>query len=313
MAAAATTEWDKADHAKVLAVAKELRGSDATRQAVLNGKSVSYVKGDKFVAHFEGVKRMSPGEVDALGNAFLRENLVIKCEVADKARKLLRATMDRPKVFEREGYFYVWTFEGSAMMRNALLMLVVGSVLGLILFPVWPQAAKVGVWYLSMTLLIVLTGFLSLRLGLFLVLYGVGVDFWILPNFFADDVEFWDSFKPLVSLEVCNLTTLRQSIVYRVLVLGGLVSFVYWVLTQPTEFDTFVAQQRAFVDELYEGTLLSDKSQKDKDNIDKAKAVPDAATLERELAELERAEREEAAQRAKLDAMVDEAVQKDSL
>ena len=64
-------------------------------------------------------------------------------------------------------------------------------------------------------------------------------------------------------------------------------------MTQPTEFDVFVAQQRAFVDELYDGTLLSDRSQKEKENVDKLK-TPDAATLERELHEIEE---EEARQR----------------
>jgi len=293
------------DHAAVLALARELRAADATRGAVLGGKNVSYVKGSKLAGYFEK-KGKSAAEADSIGDALLREKLVAKAEVADKKHHVLRYTQQRPSQFERE-YFYVWRIEGSSFMRNVTLAAVVLGVLGLVLFPVWPQSAKIGVWYVSMTLLIVLAGFILGRVAVFVLFFGVGVDLWILPNFFADDLGFWDSFRPAVSLTLVTRDELKASWPYRLAVLGGLVAFAYWAWTQPTEFDVFVASQRAFVDELYDGTLLSDKSQKDKEHIDRV--VPDSATLQRELEELERLEREEAAKNAKLDAMVDAAIE----
>ena len=48
-------------------------------------------------------------------------------------------------------------------------------------------------------------------------------------------------------------------------------SFCYWAVTQPSEFDGFVAAQGDFLKDLYAGTLLSDMSQEEKENIDKPK------------------------------------------
>ena len=48
-------------------------------------------------------------------------------------------------------------------------------------------------------------------------------------------------------------------------------SFCWWAITQPSEFDGFVAAQGDFIKDLYAGTLLSDMSQRDKENIDKPK------------------------------------------
>ena len=42
-------------------------------------------------------------------------------------------------------------------------------------------------------------------------------------------------------------------------------------MTQPSEFDGFVQGQGDFLKDLYAGTLLSDMSQEDKENIDKPK------------------------------------------
>jgi len=193
-------------------------------------------------------------------------------------------------------------------MRNLLLMVIVLAFFGLVLFPVWPQNAKVGVWYVSMTLLLVLLGFIITRLVLFFVLYAVGVDFWILPNFFADDAGFWDSFKPLYSFHA-SVQNIRDSYQYRLAVIICMVSCAYWVYTQPTEFDEFVASQRAFVDELYEGTLLSDKSQKEKEQIDKV--VPDFATVQRELDELEKLYQEEQKE-ANVEKTMEEMIRKES-
>jgi len=71
---------------------------------------------------------------------------------------------------------------------------------------------------------------------------------------------------------------------WRLAVFGGFASFCWWAYTQPTEFDDFVVANRQFVDDLYEGNLLSDTSQMMKDNIDSVK-VPSIEDL---LADLNR-------------------------
>jgi hypothetical protein len=58
---------------------------------------------------------------------------------------------------------------------------------------------------------------------------------------------------------------------YRIGIAVAFFSFCWWAITQPSEFDGFVAAQGDFIKDLYAGTLLSDVSQADKENIDKPK------------------------------------------
>jgi len=76
-----------------------------------------------------------------------------------------------------------------------------------------------------------------------------------------------DSFKPVYSFEKCKAGQLP----YRIGVAVSFSSFCWWAVTQPSEFDGFVSAQGDFLKDLYAGTLLSDMSQQDKENIDKPK------------------------------------------
>ena len=102
---------------------------------------------------------------------------------------------------------------------------------------------------------------------MFLFIWMIGFEFWIFPNFFDESLGFFDSFKPIVSFE----PTKPGQLPYRIGVAVAFFSFCYWAVTQPSEFDGFVTAQGDFLKDLYEGKLLSDMSQEDKENIDKPK------------------------------------------
>merc|ERR1712032_554071 len=53
--------------------------------------------------------------------------------------------------------------------------------------------------------------------------------------------------------------------------MGGTVAFFAWAYNQPTDFDLFVEAQKEFIDDLYDGKLLTDFSQQSKDDIDLVK------------------------------------------
>jgi len=78
-----------------------------------------------------------------------------------------------------------------------------------------------------------------------------------------------DSFKPLYSIEKSK----EGQIYYRIGVAVAFFSFCYWAVTQPSEFDGFMVAQGDFLKDLYAGKLLPEKSQKDKENIDKPKLL----------------------------------------
>jgi hypothetical protein len=56
---------------------------------------------------------------------------------------------------------------------------------------------QVWLWYVSVTLLSFMLGFLLLRFLAFLLVWVGGFEFWFLPNLFDESLSFVDSFKPV--------------------------------------------------------------------------------------------------------------------
>jgi len=94
------------------------------------------------------------------------------------------------------------------------------------LFPVWPEVVKKIIFYLSYYLLVVMIGFIIVRLVVFFAVRVLGWELWILPNFFDDNLPFLDCFKPFISSEKCSDGWIGY--VSRVLLLIGLIlTFTY--------------------------------------------------------------------------------------
>lgn len=112
---------------------------------------------------------------------------------------LIPARTQQPKMTEKG--FYMWIVPKP---RGKLaLFLFIGFIIAIafMLFHLWPMWLKIGIWYFSFYTLIVLVGFIFLRLVVWLFLFHFGLDFWILPNFFIDSNDIMDSFRPALSFE----------------------------------------------------------------------------------------------------------------
>jgi hypothetical protein len=189
-------------------------------------------------------------------------------------------TKGHSKGDKSDASYYVWLWEGDQTMSNFMTGVLVVIFLLVTCFPIWPDILKLILWYISCTALVVIILTIIIRWFLFLFVWVFGYEFWLLPNLFDEERSVVDSFKPLMSFE----KTGPGQFVWRLAVLGGFVGFCYWAYTQPTEFDDFLKSNRQFVDDLYEGNLLSDTSQLARDNIDNPYKVP---TIEDLLSDVE--------------------------
>jgi translocation protein SEC62 len=174
--------------------------------------------------------------------------------------------MTRMRDFDESGYF-TWIYEGDMTKSHMLTAALVVGFLCCVCFPIWPSFLRVFVWYLSVSLLLFIFLLITVRALLFLFVWMLGWECWFLPNLFDESLGFIDSFKPVIFCE----PTKPGQLPYRIGVAVAFFSFCYWAVTQPSEFDGFVAAQGDFLKDLYAGTLLSDTSQEDKENIDKPK------------------------------------------
>lgn len=194
-------------------------------------------------------------------------------------------------------------YEGDKTFSHMMTTALIVGFLCCVCYPIWPTFLRVFVWYLSCTLLIFIFLLITVRALAFLFIWMLGYDFWFLPNLFDETLSVSDSFKPVISFEKSR----PGQLLYRVGVAVAFFSFCYWAVTQPSEFDGFVAAQGDFLKDLYAGTLLSDMSQQDKENIDKPK-MQSLEDLLKNLDEEDEEEEKHLTEEEELDSMLDNLV-----
>lgn len=116
-------------------------------------------------------------------------------------KKLALLPPNEATTFVEDG-FYIWLYERPvspwAYLWTALIPL---AVVGACLFPLAPNWAKVGVFYLTAGLLALILGVLALRGVLALATWLVsGRTVWLLPNVMSEELPISQIFKPLVSV-----------------------------------------------------------------------------------------------------------------
>ena len=100
--------------------------------------------------------------------------------------------------------FYIFQLQEEGAKTRTTLWLVLGVALAFffLLFRVWPEWLKMGVWYLSWYTLVFLISMAIIRAIVWFAIFHIGIDFWIFPNYFIDSDNILDSFWPLLSLNM---------------------------------------------------------------------------------------------------------------
>eukprot|EP01138_Halocafeteria_seosinensis_P008035 gb/GECG01008211.1/.p1 GENE.gb/GECG01008211.1/~~gb/GECG01008211.1/.p1 ORF type:complete len:371 (+),score=70.28 gb/GECG01008211.1/:1-1113(+) len=154
---------------------------------------------------------------------------------------------------------FIWD-EGDVQSKSRNLLILVSSLIVLItMFPIWPHIMRLGIWYLSASLLALILGTVIVRLVIFTFFWTFCVDVWLLPNLFDEEASVSESFSPVISVEWSD----DKQYMWRIALLLLLGGCLYWTYTRPTEaqlmFDEFLASQRQFVDDIVAARFLSDK------------------------------------------------------
>jgi len=275
------------DEKNLKALCDFLRSSDgpAVREAIEMDKRVYYLKGEKLVNFMVEPKKGTKWP-KKLPKFKTRTEAIAVCKELCNYQYMHRSikrgkgdlVISRDRDFDESGIF-TWIYEGDKSFSHMMTTLLIMGFLFCVCFPIWPNFLKVFAWYMSVSFLLLIFFLVTFRGLLFLGVWILGYDFWFLPNLFDEQLGFIDSFKPLYSFE----KTKEGQLYYRIGIAVAFSSFCWWAVTQPSEFDGFVSAQGDFIKDLYAGTLLSDVSQADKENIDK----PRMDTLEDLLAKLE--------------------------
>lgn len=267
------TFYEEEDNLKKLCDFLRSPEGPPVREAIEMDKRVYYLKGEKLVNFLLEPKKGIKWPTN-LPKFSSRTDAITVCKALCSFQFMHRSekrgkgdlTISRVREFDESGYF-TWMYEGDKTKSHLMTTGLLVGFLFCTCFPIWPNFLKVFVWYMSVSMLIFIFFLVTIRAVVFLFVWVAGYDCWVLPNLFDESLSFTDSFKPLISFEKSKVGQLP----YRIGVAIGFSSFCYWAVTQPSEFDGFIAGQGDFIKDLYAGTLLSDMSQADKENMDKPK------------------------------------------
>jgi len=276
------------------------------REAIEMDKRVYYLKGEKLVNFLVEPKKGAKWP-NTLPRFKSRQEAIAVCKDLCRLQFIHRSekrgkgdlVVSRVRDFDEAGYF-TWIYEGDKSFSHIMTTVLICGFLFCVCFPIWPNFLKVFVWYLSVSLLIFIFFLITVRALLFLFIWILGYDCWFLPNLFDESLGFVDSFKPVISFE----KTKEGQLLYRIGIAVAFFSFCWWAVTQPSEFDGFVSAQGDFIKDLYAGTLLSDMSQTDKENIDKPK-MDSLEDLLRKLDSSDDPEEDELSEEERLESMMD--------
>ncbi|KAF7457255.1 secretory complex protein 62 [Cryptosporidium felis] len=187
------------------------------RRAVDYFRGVEFVRWMKKNAEFlkdnypDVVKNLSLEsncDINQIGTELIRRSFIVRAEykpVGTNSEDLKvpkwpkRLCVTSNQSFD-EHSFYIITFDSNRTMSNILMVSILVSVVALFMFPAWPLAIKISVWYISVVFLSTMLVIFFGRLVVFALLWFFGFDFWILPNLFDEDTGVIDSFKPLYSI-----------------------------------------------------------------------------------------------------------------
>ncbi|KAL7067354.1 putative translocation protein Sec62 [Cryptosporidium serpentis] len=148
-------------------------------------------------------------DIRNFGTELIRKSFILKAEYKPVGTNVTKG-MKQPKwprrlsvtanqVFD-ENFFYIIIFESHRAIYKILMVSILLSVVAIFMFPAWPLAIKISVWYISVVLLSLMLSIFFIRLVAFALFWFFGFDIWILPNLFDEERGVIDSFRPLYSV-----------------------------------------------------------------------------------------------------------------
>ncbi|KAI8328395.1 translocation protein Sec62-domain-containing protein [Choanephora cucurbitarum] len=186
------------------------------RDGVFNGKRFDYFKGKKGIDalmnenYAKYTKHPNPPktreEAFLLFNDMGKYGFILRVDRGSSinGKGSPRVLQPNPVQEVDEDGYYMWIWEGSQVKNYLGAIGLVSLIFVAVLFPLWPNFLRLGVWYLSMAVLCLIGLFFAIalvRLVLYIVTYPVlPRGFWLFPNLF-EDCGIIESFIPLYGFD----------------------------------------------------------------------------------------------------------------
>lgn len=185
-------------------------------------RRVEYFLGEDFKAalHSEKFKKSKifPAEfcMEEIGTRMMKAQYFLRGDITNMDTANLEdqdlIEMHRRQVFSNDDEdYFVWLLQPSNTELYTKTALMVVGVLFVCMIKIWPLWLKIGVWWVSLIMLICMLALIVIRLFLAAIFAIIGFrGIWLLPNLLNDDVDFLDAFTPLFGYGV-NMKEYQQA------------------------------------------------------------------------------------------------------
>lgn len=185
------------------------------KDAVVNRQRRVYFRSDHFhelvLEHSEEILKLwtthnklekldSVEDSKFLGDLFMNNGLMYAYDrIPDDVKKFKypKKLMEVKKSMQEKGFYGFNIYKSQTKMAVLAIVLAI-AVVAIILFPLWPYTVKLGIFNVLFYFSASIIGLAVVRLIVWIMLFPFGIDVWICPNMFDDDVGLVDSFLPLL-------------------------------------------------------------------------------------------------------------------
>jgi len=193
------SEKAQAIPAAVLTLANAVRTAAPLkiRQGIMRDRRFDFFKLSNLHSHLMTTQGLDETQAKSKIESFISNKLIQRIDREPRSKTL--NPHSAPSSYDPDSY-YIWLYQGSSMKPKLYAAGVLIAIMVVVMFPLWPENMRIGVWYLSMAAL-GFVGFLLATSVVRIVLFGLtkvilSPGIWIFPNLYAD-VGFFASFVPL--------------------------------------------------------------------------------------------------------------------
>ncbi len=201
------------------------------KTAAVKKKSVEYFRMDQFRGFLEAKKDKIAQNSQVAAMLASWDTIFVYYQRLPNQPHLKWPPQLQPNADSATAKFASFRFDSSESSKYSTA-LIVGAVVALVLFPLWPFELKYLLWKVSLWLLVGFCVIIALRVVLYLLLGVFGVSFWLFPRFFENNVSTLDSFLPVYSLQKWEGSNV-QAIVTRLLLLSLFLYYGYHIYSDP--------------------------------------------------------------------------------
>ena len=177
-------------------------------------------------------------------------------------------------------FYYILTIYHNNSKLSLYLFLVITAIILFKLIPIWPDAIKLSIWWISYIFIILIIALFILRFLIYIFFYIFGYDIWIFPDLDNPKLGYFESFKRIISIEKRNDDW--EDIITRIFMVICIGIIIFFIYRNPLKIKEIKNKTYSMIKNMYnygQNKLFSNNSSLTKYNDKKYMSLEDIDNL----------------------------------